>query len=218
MSLPEPLGSIYESTARVWGQYWVEAAQRQATGKATLCAYVSTIDRCIAVNKELVTAMMAGSKVSCDDIVNDRVAKSPPVSQAATLEDVTRALLWSLEHKGGRISISNPDVSDWLSGLLGEFGGEERLGGAPGSMIDTLTRHCGEPSATVFTVWHSKKQAGRYEPGIQFLTADPPCDLGRVDARTYHKTRARSAGRPRRAQLLPGMAAQPELFLGPEMS
>jgi ADP-dependent phosphofructokinase/glucokinase len=79
---------------------------------------------------------------------------------------------------------------DWLDDLFRRFGQDERLGGAPGSMVHTLTRLCHEPNAVIFTVFHSEKQASVYDPAIRMLTADAPHALGTVDAQTYHRVRA----------------------------
>jgi ADP-dependent phosphofructokinase/glucokinase len=148
------------------------------------------VDRCIPVNDALINAMITESGVMAAQIASARTAPSLPVSQGKTPADVTLALLWSIEHKGGRISVSDPTVLNWLNDLFDKFGhSDERLGGAPGSMVDTLTRHCKEPNVVIFTVFDSAKQASMYASGIQFLTADAISGLGRVDAKDYHMIR-----------------------------
>lgn len=190
MSLPESLGSIYESIARVWGVRFLAAAQRGPTAKHLLCGYVSTVDRFIVVTEALLQAMIDEAEVTAGDIDAARTAPPPPASQANTRKDIVLTLLWSLEHRGGRISIAPGDLLDWLDALFQRFGQDERLGGAPGSMIHTLIHLCHEPNAVIFTVFHSEKQASVYDPGIRMLTADLPNALGTVDARTYHQVRA----------------------------
>lgn len=190
MSLPESLGSIYESIARVWRGRFLAAARRPPTGKRVLCGYVSTIDRCIPVTEALIQAMITESGVAEADIAAARSAAAQPASPARTRADVTLALLWSLEHQGGRIGVADPALADWLNDLFRRFGsGDERLGGAPGAMIDTLTRLCDEQHAAVFTVFHSHKQASVYHPDVRFLTADAPDVLGTVPAQRYHQVR-----------------------------
>ena len=61
MSLPESLGSIYESIARVWRARFIAATRRPPTGKHVLCGYVSTVDRCIPVTEALVGALITES-------------------------------------------------------------------------------------------------------------------------------------------------------------
>jgi ADP-dependent phosphofructokinase/glucokinase len=190
MSMPESLGSIYESIARVWRARFLGAARRSATGKRVLCGYVSTADRCITVSSGLIQAMIDESKVTADEIEAARRAEEQPTSQARTRAEVVLALLWSLEHRGGRISIQHPALMDWLSDLSRRFTHDERLGGAPGSMVNALACGCGEPNVTIFTVSHSEKQASVYPPEIPFLTADAPDVLGTVDAKAYHRFRS----------------------------
>lgn len=192
MSLPESLGSLYESIARIWSARFVDAKERPPTGKPVLCGYVSTIDRCIPVGEALLQAMIVDSGVTASRIEAARAALEMPAGPAKTPADVTLALFWSLEHRGGRIGVAEGSwhVLDWLSGLFERFGGDERLGGAPGSMIDTLAKRCDEPDAAVFTVFHSEKQASTYDAGIRFLTADAPGTVGSVDAREYHRLRS----------------------------
>ena len=190
MSLPESLGSIYESIARVWRARFIAAARRGPTGKHVLCGYVSTIDRCIPVTETLIQAMITESGVTALEIAAARSATAPPADQAKTRRDIILALLWSLEHRGGRIGIVDWSLLDWLNDLFQRFGqDDERLGGAPGSMIHTLTKLCREPNAAIFTVFHSEKEASAYPSGIRFLTADAPSVLGTVDARDYHRVR-----------------------------
>ena len=156
-----------------------------------MCAYVSTVDRCILVTEALVQALIAESGVTASEIEAARSAASQPASQARTRADITLTLLWSLEHRGGRIGVADWALLDWLNDLCRRFGQvDERLGGAPGSMIDTLTRLCKEPNAAIFTVFHSEKQASVYDPGIRFLTADAPNTLGTVEAKDYHQIRS----------------------------
>lgn len=188
----ESFGSIYESLERVWRARLFEASQREPTGKHVLCGYVSTVDRCIPVTEPLVQVMIVESDVTADQIAAVREATSPPATAAKSKKDVVLALLWSLEHQGGRISIHNDHLCllNWLNSLSERFGDGERLGGAPGSMVDTLTRLCREPEAVIFTAFHSVKQASVYERGIRFLTADPPAKLGTVDAKEYHQHRS----------------------------
>ena len=197
MSLPESLGSIYESIARVWRARFIAAARRGPTGKHVLCGYVSTIDRCIPVTETLIQAMITESGVTAAEIAAARSSSAPPANQAKTRRDIILALLWSLEHRGGRIGIADWSLLDWLNDLLQRFGqDDERLGGAPGSMIHTLTKLCREPNAAIFTVFHSEKQASAYPSGIRFLTADAPAVLGTVDARDYHRVRTDRPGDP----------------------
>ncbi len=189
MSTPEPLGSIFESIARRWRTRFIEAAVRPPAGKHVLCAYVSTIDRCLPVTEPLLQAMIRESGVTAARIADARGAASLPGGRATTRGDVVLALLWSLEHQGGRIGVDEPGVLDWLSDLFARFGNDETPGGAPAAMIDTLTRLCREPNAAVFTVFHSEKQASIYASGIRFLTADALGRLGDVDAAAYHRVR-----------------------------
>ena len=197
MSLPESLGSIYESIARVWRARFIAAARRGPTGKHVLCGYVSTIDRCIPVTETLIQAMITESGVTAAEIAAARGATAPPADQAKTRRDIILALLWSLEHRGGRIGIADWSLLDWLNDLFQRFGqDDERLGGAPGSMIHTLTKLCHEPNAAIFTVFHSEKEASVYPSGIRFLTADAPSVLGTVDARDYHRVRTDRPGDP----------------------
>ena len=143
MSLPESLGSIYESIARVWRARFIAAARRGPTGKHVLCGYVSTIDRCITVTETLIQAMITESGVTAAEIAAARSATAPPADQAKTRADIILTLLWSLEHRGGRIGIAEWSLLDWLNDLIRRFGqDDERLGGAPGSMIHTLTKLC----------------------------------------------------------------------------
>lgn len=190
MSLPESLGSIYESIARVWRGRFIAAARRPPTGKRVLCGYVSTIDRSLPVTDALIQAMITESGVTEADIAAARRAAAQPASQAQTRANLTLELLWSLEHQGGRIGVADPALADWLNDLFGRFGsGDERLGGAPGAMVDTLTRLCGEQNAVIFTVFHSRKQASVYHRDVRFLTADAPAVLGTVPAQQYHQVR-----------------------------
>ena len=191
MSLPESLGSIYESIARVWRARFVAAARRGPTGKHVLCGYVSTIDRCSPVTGTLIQAMITESGVTASEIVTARGASTPPTNQAKTRRDIILALLWSLEHRGGRIGIADWSLLDWLNDLFCRFGqDDERLGGAPGSTIHTLAKLCREPNATIFTVFHSEEQASVYSSDIRFLTADAPAVLGTVECRDYHRVRS----------------------------
>lgn len=189
MSLPESLGSIYDSIARVWRARFVAAARRKPTAKPLLCGYVSTVDRCIAVTEGLLQAMIADSGVTVEEIAAARAASSAHASQATEQKDVVLTLLWSLEHRGGRISVATEELLDWLDDLFRRFGLGERLGAAPGSMVHTLATLCREPNVAIFTAFHSEKQASVYETGIRMLTADPPGVLGTVEAHDYHRAR-----------------------------
>ena len=125
------------------------------------------------------------------EIAAARGSTAPPANQAKTRRDIVLALLWSLEHRGGRIGIADWSLLDWLNDLIQRFGqNDERLGGASGSMIHTLTRLCREPNAAIFTVFHSEKEASVYPSGIRFLTADASSVLGSVEARDYHRVRS----------------------------
>ena len=135
--------------------------------------------------------MITESGVTVVEIAAARKATAPPANQAMTRADIILTLLWSMEHRGGRIGVVNWDLLAWLNDFLQRFGrDDERLGGAPGSMIHTLTKLCREPNVAIFTVFHSEKQASVYPAGIRFLTADAPAVLGTVEARDYHWVRS----------------------------
>ena len=68
MSAPEPLGSIFESLARRWRRRFIEATARPPTGKHVLCAYVSTLDRCLPVTEPLLQALIGESGVTAAQI------------------------------------------------------------------------------------------------------------------------------------------------------
>jgi len=189
MPLSESLGSVYEGVARAWSDRFAAATLSQPTGKRILCAYTSNVDRCILVTQDLVDEMIKRSGMTASQLNTDVQQQDTPVSKVEAPADVVRDLLWSVAHKGVKIPATNLAVLDWLNDLFGQFGNQdERLGGAPGSMIETLTKLCQEENAVIWTVFHSPKQASVYKPGIRFLTADEACTLGEVEARDYHQS------------------------------
>jgi hypothetical protein len=189
MALQNPLGSKIGSTRRAWQGHYVRAAARSATGKSFLGLYVSSVDNVFATSQQLIDDMIAQSGVTVADIQTALASPIQPITQANDRADIVKALLWSIQRQGGRITCNKPAVLQWLSSLFAAHGGNRRPGGAPAPMVATLRQFCGEQGAALFTPRHSQIQASAFPPDIPFLTVDLPCVLAAVDALNYHGMR-----------------------------
>jgi ADP-dependent phosphofructokinase/glucokinase len=187
--IPDLLDYRYESIARTWSARFVAAKARPPTGKSVLCVYVSTIDRVIPVTEDLIQKWIDLARVDAAQIRAALRAKNLPYDKPTTLADVVLDLLWCIAHQGDRVKVTTPELLDQLNNLFTKFHGMARLGGAPGSMVDALTRLCGEKNAAIFTVFHSDEQREVFEPEIAFLTTDAAAKLRTVDAKDYQHHR-----------------------------
>jgi ADP-dependent phosphofructokinase/glucokinase len=186
----EPPKSTYDNILRHWTRNYLKVIHRKPTLKPIGCGYVSTIDRCIPVTNDLLKAMREQAGVYVDDLKAPIHQQQQPVTVDVVQEraDLVKLLLWCMEHEGAidKVRVA-PKILDWLADLYIEFGAGERLGGAPGNMIEALALLSQEKKASIFTVFHSPTQASVFDDRITFLTPDPAGNLVQTRARYYSR-------------------------------
>ena len=201
--MPLLVQADHERKLRVWFYWLINASQPDTpTGKPVLGVYISTVDRMIRVDKEMLQNVVQLAarydKCSEDDVILalERASQTGIARgrRAKAATHVLEALVARMAHQSQaddrvRIDRSAVHVLDFLDEWFrcqSSDRQQEQPGGAPAIIVQVLTQ-LGEPNVVLWTAYHSQRQASVFDPDVKFLVIDDQCH--------YAAQPARSAGR-----------------------
>ncbi|MCB0167447.1 MAG: hypothetical protein KDI79_24670 [Anaerolineae bacterium] len=193
-------------TLRIWFYRLVNAsAPGEPTKKSILSLYVSTIDRMIRLDNDLMQKAIAlaarHDRCSQDDVLNALChimdgSNIPMGRPATTATHLLEALMARIAHRSQaddrvRVDPNALPVFDFLHEWFQSQSSDqqrEQAGGAPAIIAQVLTQ-LGEPNVALWTAYHSQNQASVFDSEVKFLVID---DQGHSIKQSIH-----SAGRPK---------------------
>jgi ADP-dependent phosphofructokinase/glucokinase len=185
---------------RVWFYWYTKSSPPDNTGKAILSLYVSTIDRIMKVDSNLINQGIAWAarydletklhrspdqaeidhevNEIIDALVNAGEHNIPRGQKATAARHILEALIARMMHdpqeSEGRIPLSSDAL--YILDFLEQWSQEgtqlsEQVGGASAVAADVLTKL--NEKVVLWTAWHSSFQATRFDPRVQFLVIHP---------------------------------------------
>jgi hypothetical protein len=208
--MPILVQPVLDTKLRIWF-HRLAGIRLRATGKSTLCQYLSTIDRIVPLSTDLLqraiplAAKYDGcSKEEIENALCDIVEGSAAARDAATKAvHVLEALVARIARGSDapdrvRVAASALHVLDflneWFKGCASQPDRrcQGQLGGAPAVMAQAVTRlevaghqatpGSARPKVALWTFYHSKRQASVFDSIVEFLQIEEQCVFSTIRA------------------------------------
>lgn len=204
--MPLLVNADFDRQLRIWFYRLVSATSVGPTGKSILSLLVSSVDRLILLDNDLMNDLMRQAidlaarhdRCSPDDVVDAlcKITDGTPIPKgrrATRATHILEALVARMVYGKSaedrvRIDPNVPQVldflHDWFQCVVQQV---EQPGGAPAIIAQRLAQ-LGEPNVVLWVPYLSEKQAAVFDPQVRFLNLAQDCK--------YAAQSIQTAGRP----------------------